>query len=60
MEQMPGHVLHDGGVAGENGLGVDHLVLLGSGVDVPKADRVVVGGGEKVSVQVGIPRKSVA
>ena len=25
VEQVPGHVLHHGGVAGEDALGVDHL-----------------------------------
>lgn len=52
--------LHDGGVSRENGLGVDHPVLFGRGVDVPQADSVVVGGAEEVPVQVGVPGQAVA
>ena len=44
----------------ENSLGVDDLVLLGSGVDVPQTDGVVIGGGQQVAVQVGVPGEAVA
>ena len=37
-----------------------NLVFLGRAVDVPEADGVVVGGGEEVPVQVGVPAQSVA
>ena len=37
-----------------------YLVLLGRAVDVPEADGVVVGGGEEVPVQVGVPAQPVA
>ena len=60
VQQVPGNILNDGRVAGEDGLGVDHLVLLGRAVDVPEADGVVVGGGEEVAVQVGVPAQAVA
>ena len=59
MEEMPGDVLDDGGVSGEDGLGVDDLVLLGRGVDVPQADGVVVAGRQQVPVQVGVPGQAV-
>ena len=59
VEEVPGHVLHHRRVPGENRLGVDDLVLLGRGVDVPEADGVVVRGGEQVAVQVGIPGQTV-
>ena len=60
VQQVPGNILNDGRVAGEDGLGVNHLVLLGRAVDVPEADGVVVGGGEEVPVQVGVPAQPVA
>ena len=37
-----------------------NLVFLGRAVDVPEADGVVVGGGEEVPVQVGVPAQAVA
>ena len=55
MEQMPGHVLDDSSVPCEDRLRVDYLVLLGSGVDVPQADRVVIAGREQVPVEVWVP-----
>ena len=55
VEQVPGHVLNHARVPGEDRLGVDDLVLLGGGVDVPQADGVVVAGGEEVAVDVGVP-----
>ena len=47
---MPSDILDNGGVAGEDSLGVDDLVLLGRAVDVPEADGVVVRGREEVPV----------
>ena len=44
----------------EDGLGVDDLVLFGSGVDVPQTDGVVIRGGEQVAVEVGVPGETVA
>ena len=55
MEQVPGDILNHSSVPSEDCLGVDDLVLLGRGVDVPEADGVVVRGGEQVAVQVGVP-----
>ena len=50
MEQMPGDILNNGSVSCKDCLGVNDLVLLGGGVDVPQADGVVVTGREEVSV----------
>ena len=44
----------------ENSLGFNDLLLLGSGVDVPETDGVVIRGGEQVAVEVGIPGETVA
>ena len=60
MEQMPGHVLDDSSVPCEDRLRVDYLVLLGSGVDVPQADRMVIAGREQVPVEVRVPGQPVA
>ena len=60
MEQVPGNVLNNSSVSCEDRLGIDDLVLLGGGVDVPEADGVVVAGGEEVSVEVGVPGEAVA
>ena len=60
VQEMPSDVLDDSGVAGEDGLGVDDLVLLGRAVDVPEADSVVVRGREEVPVQVRVPAEAVA
>ena len=57
---MPGDILDDGCVAREDSLGVYDFVLLGSGVDVPETDGVVVTGGQEVAVQVGVPGETVA
>jgi len=35
MQQMPGNVLDDSSVTGENGFGIDDLVFLGGSIDVP-------------------------
>ena len=50
VEQMPGDILNNGSVSCKDCLGVNDLVLLGGGVDVPQADGVVVTGREEVSV----------
>ena len=55
VQEMPGHVLNHGGVSGEDSLSVDNLVLLGSRVDIPQTDGVVIGGGEKMAIEVRIP-----
>jgi len=41
---MPSHVLNNGGVAGEDVLGINNPMLLGCGIDVPQADGVIIRG----------------
>ena len=43
MQQVPGHVLHHGRVAREDGLGVHDLALLGPRPDVPQTDGLEEG-----------------
>ena len=55
MQEMPGHVLNHRGVSGEDSLSVDNLVLLGSRIDIPQTDGVVIRGGEEMAIEVRIP-----
>lgn len=51
--------LNNSGVASENGLGVDYSVFFGCGVDIPQTNSVIVRCGQKVAVEVGVPRETV-
>lgn len=60
VQQMPCDVFDDSSVSGEDVLCVDDTIFLGRRVDVPQANGVIVRGRQQVSVQVRIPRQTVA
>ena len=60
VQQMPRDVLHHGRVPVVDRKSVQNTIISGSAVDVPQANRVVIGGRQQISIQVGIPRETVS
>ncbi|KAG8238969.1 hypothetical protein J437_LFUL013950, partial [Ladona fulva] len=57
--KMPGNVFNDSGVTGKDGLSIDDSWLLGSGIDIPQANGMIIGSTQKVAIQIRIPGQPV-